>query len=389
MKSVVITTDVFRGREFCMPSVSENVHWLRGLLHNVFSAAGFVQTIFFNECEGGRFALAHYRESHALRKSACSWAKLVNTKISLEDEFYFIELLNADLVVGWGLTPALMELLDRHRIPFVDVDVEVDPIRFGDDLLLRVRTNNSHLSEFFSSLHIDEVFFSSSVAELRAFVARREAATVKADRSIGLFAGQCCIDLSTVESGRIVRPAERLKEISEVAQNVDTLFIKPHPLEREAHHLETLLDAIPNARMTRSNIYRILSDVNLKHVIALSSSVLDEAAVFGVETTKLIDPDRDASDLIPMPVSEWYRIPPEELTHEGFVNAFFGIISPRYNVPRRRLDLRRSLNTAWGFEGFYNQIDLSLSVEPHRPEKSSFPHRKMYRALKSIFRPNH
>jgi hypothetical protein len=40
-----------------------------------------------------------------------------------------------------------MELLDRHRISFVDV--EVDPIRFGDDLLLRARTNNSHLSGFF------------------------------------------------------------------------------------------------------------------------------------------------------------------------------------------------------------------------------------------------
>jgi hypothetical protein len=211
---------------------------------------------------------------------------------------------------------------------------------------------------------------------------------VTADRPIGLFAGQCCIDLSTVESGRIVRPAERLKEISEVAQNVDTLFIKPHPLEREAHHLATLLDAIPNARMTRSNIYRILSDVNLKHVIALSSSALDEAAMFGVETTRLIDPDRDASDLIPLSVSQWYRIPSEELTHEGFVNAFFGIVSPRYNVPRR-LDLRRSLNTAWGFEGFYNQADLSLSVAPHRPTKSSFPHRTVYRALKSIFRPNH
>jgi hypothetical protein len=387
MKSVVITTDVFRGSEFCIPSVSENVHWLRGLLHNVFSTAGFVQTIFTNEREGGRFALAHYRESHALLKSACSWAKLVNTKISLEDESYFTELLNAELVVGWGLTPALMELLDRHRISFVDV--EVDPIRFGDDLLLRVRTNNSHLSDFFSSLHVDEVFFSTSVAELRAFVARREAATVKTDRSIGLFAGQCRIDLSTVESGRIVRPAERLKEISEVAQNVDTLFIKPHPLEREAHHLATLLDAIPNARMTRSNIYRILSDVNLKHVIALSSSVLDEAAMFAVETTRLMDPDRDASDLIPLSVSQWYRIPSEELTHEGFVNAFFGIVSPRYNIPRRRLDLRRSLNTAWGFKDFYNQADLSLSVVPHRPAKSSFPHRKVHRALKSIFRPKH
>jgi hypothetical protein len=106
-----------------------------------------VQTIFTNECEGGRFALARYRASHALLKSACSWAKLVNTKISSEDEFYFTELLNAELVVGWGLTPALMELLYRHRISFVDV--EVDPIRFGDDLLLRVRTNSSHLSDLF------------------------------------------------------------------------------------------------------------------------------------------------------------------------------------------------------------------------------------------------
>jgi len=180
-----------------------------------------------------------------------------------------------------------------------------------------------------------------------------------------------------------------LKEISEVAQNVDTLFVKPHPLEREAHHLATLLDAIPNARMTRSNIYRILSDVNLKHVIALSSSVLDEVAMFGVETTRLMDPDRDASNLIPLSVSQWYRIPSEELTHEGFVNAFFGIVSPRYNVPRQRLDLRRSLNTDWGFKDFYNQADLSLSVVPHRPAKSSFPHRKVHRALKSIFRPKH
>jgi hypothetical protein len=383
---VAITTDVFRGSEFCMPSVSENVRWLRGLLHNVFSTAGFAQTIFTNECEGGHFALAHYRETHALIRNACSWAKLVNTRISLEDEFYFTELLNAELVIGWGLTPALIELLDRHQISFVDV--EVDPIRFGDDLLLQVRTNSPHLSEMFSSLHIDKAFFSTSVAELRAFVARREAAAVKAGPSIGLFAGQCCLDLSTVESGRIVRPSERLKEISEVAQNVDTLFVKPHPFESEVHHLATLLDAIPNARMTRSNIYRILSDVNLKHVIALSSSALDEAAMFGVETTRLVAPDRDTSDLIPASVSQWYRIPSEELTHEGFVNAFVGIASPRHNVPRRRLDLRRSLNTAWGFNDFYNQADLSLSIAPHRPPKFSFPHRKMLRALKSIFRPN-
>jgi hypothetical protein len=383
MKSVVITTDVFRCREFCTPSVSENAHWLRGLLHNVFSTAGFVQTIFTNEHDGGGFAAARYRQSHALPNSVCSWAKLVNARISSEDEFYFAELLNGGLVIGWGLTPALMELLDRHRVSFVDV--EVDPIRFGDDLFLQARTNNSRLSEYFSALHVDEAVFSTSVAELRAFVARREAATVKAGRSIGLFAGQCSIDLSIVESGRIVGVAERLEEIREIARKVDTLFIKPHPFEGDADHLAILLDAIPNARMTRSNIYRVLSDVNLKHVISLSSSVLDEAAMFGVDTTRLLEPDREASDLIPPSTSGWYRIPSEELTHEGFVNAFLGFASARSNVLRRRLDLRRSLNTAWGLHDLYKQADLSLSIARHRPAKASFLRRKMFRAIKSIF----
>jgi hypothetical protein len=383
MRSVVITTDVFRGSEFCTPGVSENVYWLRGLLHHVFSTAGLAQTIFTNEHDGGGFAAAHYRRSHALPKSACSWARLVNARISSEDESYFAELLNAELVIGWGLTPALMELVDRHRISFVDV--EVDPIRFGDDLFLRARTNNARLREYFSSRHVDEAVFATSVAELRAFVARREAATVKAGRSIGLFAGQCSIDLSVVESGRIVGVAERLQEIREIAQSVDTLFIKPHPFEDYADHLAILLDAIPNARMTRSNVYRVLSDVNLKHVISLSSSVLDEAAVFAVETTRLMEPDREGSDLIPQSISQWYRIPSEELTHEGFVNAFLGIASPRSNVPRRRLDLRRSLNTAWGLQDFYQQADLSLSMAPCRPAKTGFARRTMLRALKSIF----
>ena len=383
MKSVVITTDVFRGREFCTPSVSENVHWLRGLLHNVFSSAGFVQTIFTNEYDGGVFAAARYRQSHALPKSTCSWAKLVNTKISLEDEFYFAELLDGELVIGWGLTPALMELLDRHRISFVDV--EVDPIRFGDDLFLRARTNNARLCEYFASQHLDEGIFSTSVAELRAFVARREAATVKVGCSIGLFAGQCSIDLSIVESGRVVGVAERLKEIREIAQEVDTLFIKPHPFEGDAGHLAILLDTIPNARMTHSNIYRILSDVKLKHVVSLSSSVLDEAAMFGVDTTRLMEPDREASDLIPPSTSRWYRIPSEELTHEGFVNAFLGVASARSNAPRRRLDLRRSLNTAWGLQDFYKQADLSLSAAPHRRARTGFPRQKIVRALKSVF----
>jgi hypothetical protein len=381
MTSVVITTDVFRCREFGLPSIAPNVQWLRGLLHGVFSATDFTLSIFDTECPDSRFDVARFRRCHGLPQDASAWASLVDTRIASEDESYFSELLDAALVIGWGLTPALMELLDRNHVPFVDI--EVDPIRFGEDMLLRVRTNCPRLSDFFSDQNVDESVFATSVAGLRAFVAGIEGAAVRTSRPFGLFAGQCRIDLSTVMSGHIVEPFERIAEISSLAQDVDTLFIKPHPFETGNGHLATLLRAIPNARLTHANIYRILSDINLKHVSALSSSVLDEAAVFGVETTRLIKPDRDCSSLIPSSTSRWYRISADEIIHEGFVNAFLGLPVPQSNLPRRRLDLRKSLRISWGLSDLYDQARLPLSFESERLTPAYG--KRFGRALRSLF----
>jgi hypothetical protein len=89
-----------------------------------------------------------------------------------------------------------------------------------------------------------------------------------------------------------------MSKIRAVAEGVDMLAIKPHPYSATSQKLRKLSNEISNARITQSNIYRILSDVKLKHV-SLSSSVIDEAALFGVKTTRLIVPDRDCSSLIP------------------------------------------------------------------------------------------
>jgi hypothetical protein len=49
------------------------------------------------------------------------------------------------------------------------------------------------------------------------------------------------------------------------------------------------------------------------------------------------------------------------------------LISLNFFIPtHRRSNLFNfRLNTAWGFESFYNQTDLSLSVAPHRPASRS------------------
>jgi hypothetical protein len=371
METMSITTDVFRCGEFGIHSVAENARWLRGLLQNVFPAGDFVPTLFVSDCDNGSFQVSRYRKIHDLTNDVSSWAKLVNTRISGQDEALFNDLLSAKLVMGWGLTPAVIELLDRNNVDFVDV--EVDPIRFGHDLFLRARTNCPNLREYFSSLHVDEAYFFSSAAEVRAFVYRRDPPAAHEGCSYGLFAGQCAIDLSLVRNGSITKPEEFISEIRKVADGVDILLVKPHPYDTNPRHLDILLDAVPNARITCSHIYRILADVNLKEVVSLSSSVLDEAALFGVKTMRLVSPDRDVSDLIPSSLSPWYRVG-AECMDSNLAFAFTGR-GHRPNYAQRKFNLRRSLNTDWGVAKLYSSPRLQLNIEGRRRSWPRFTRR--------------
>jgi hypothetical protein len=321
-----------------------------------------------------------------LQKNVAGWSKLVNAKISERDESLFTDLLKARLVVGWGLTPAMIELLDRHNIEFIDV--EVDPLRFGDDLFLRVRTNGRHLRKYFSSLHVREECLFSSAAGIRAFVGRHDAQAMCEGPSYALFAGQSNVDLSIVRGGVITKPADFISKIRKIAEGVDIFLVKSHPYGGDSHHLDALLEAIPNSRMTSSHIYRILSDVNLKHVVALSSSVLDEATVFGLETTRLMVPDRDDSDLIPSSLSPWYRIGAEGIVDISLAHALIGKRhSP--NCSQLRFDMRRSLNVNWGLPDLYSGQRLLLSEEMHQPGRMSAKRigKLMKRAIGAALRP--
>lgn len=384
MKTVVATTDVFRCREFGVRSVAENARWLLGLFYASFPPDRFKQSIFVSESDLGEFRAAEFRRSHAIPADKRGWASLVNAVIPKNDEDYFADLLTASLVIGWGLTPALIELLHRNDVAVVDF--EIDPIRFSDDIFLRIRTNEPRLSAYLSALHIDDAAFRTSVAEIRGIVCRNDASAIKQSRSYAVFAGQCQVDLSVVSSGWLVAPAEHIDQIRAIAKNVEILAVKPHPYDDDPRHVEVLLNLIPNACLTRSNIYRLLSDTNCNHALGLSSSVLDEAALFGVATTRLISPDRDASDLIPNALSPWYRVSAEVVADGSLSRVLFGGGSASCNLPSRRIDLRRSFQLGWGLSDLYTEDAMRLSFEPgrHRLRDRVLTRRSFGRALKAM-----
>lgn len=370
MKKVTFTGDVFRSHAFSLNSVAENRYWLRGLFHDLFSAAGFCMGEFGPRSEGGTFDLRRYRAYLGLPSSAEGWAAAVSTRVPDEAVELFEDLLEASLVIGWGLPPSLIDLLDRHKVSFIDV--EIDPIRFAEDLFFRMRTNSPQILRVLASHDVGDEELRTSVSAIRGYAARRSYNVTQTGKSLALFAGQTTVDLAVIEAGKLAEPSDYIDTIRSVAQLADILLVKPHPAQQDYSHLTPILDQVPNAHLCRSNTYRILTDIKLKHVVGLSSSVLSEAALFQVPTTQLIKCDREASPLIPELSQRWFRVPSNIVSNDRLTRAIgskpllesvLDHLSPLWRPRRSKgFNLRRSLGTGWGIDEFYSGRPLSIDV---------------------------
>jgi hypothetical protein len=274
------------------------------------------------------------------------------------------------LVIGWGLPPSLIDLLDLHNVAFIDV--EIDPIRFAEDLFFRMRTNNSQIARVLASHDVGDEELRTSVSAIRGYAARRSYNVTESGKSLALFAGQTTVDLAVVESGKLADPSDYIDTIRSVAQSADILLVKPHPAQQDYSHLTPILDEVPNAHLCRSNTYRILSDIKLKHVIGLSSSVLSEAALFQVPTTQLIKCDREVSPFIPELGRRWFRVLSNVVSNDGLARAIGSksildsILDHLSPLWRKRcskgFNLRKSLGGGWGLDEFYSGQPLSIDV---------------------------
>jgi hypothetical protein len=353
---VAFTGDLFRDRHFEVESTSYNVRWIQGLFHDSLAAEGFSVFRFAGKSEGGSFDVKQFQALAGLEPTPDGWAKAVSSTIPETAAPLFADLTTASLVLGWGLPPSIMGFLQRSGVNFLDV--EVDPIRFADDLFLRMRTNAPSIARILERYAESDRTLRREVASIRALTSRRDAETLKPGKSIAVFAGQMPIDLAVVKQGRIARPEDYLQEIRNVANDVEIFLVKPHPNSRSNEHILPLISYIPNSHLCNSNIYRILCDTNLRHVVSLSSSVLREASLFRIPSTHLLTCDRDDSLLIPDLARQWHRIRADV----SFQDELFGSLRNQTWLEAvlisRRTDRDNSINLRSSFDGEWGLAEL-------------------------------
>ncbi|WP_295953181.1 hypothetical protein [Rhodoferax sp.] len=219
------------------------------LLRPTLSRLGWQCIESFTNVDGGDIDTAGLIAVLDIQNGINGWAKATSTAIPQELDKYFEKINSANLVLGFGLTPAMISLLERKAIP--SLDFEVSPLRFGTNLFWSARTNHRGIRQALESIEIFDEFFWNEAASLSAALAWRGIRTVgEPQKTYSIFIGQMPIDLSLVADGSICSINDHKDMIEDYFSDVDEVLFSPHPYDTSGEVFFKISQDISSIKLT-------------------------------------------------------------------------------------------------------------------------------------------
>jgi hypothetical protein len=262
----VFVTDFFRCPLNGVPSCTPNRKLLLHLLRPALSRLGWKCSESYSSEDGGDINTLELMRTMDIASGIDGWAAATSTNLPEEADIFLENITKADLVLSWGLTPALASVLDRKRIPYLDI--EVSPLRFCADLLWYARTNHAGIRSALKTITINNEVFYNDAANLNAAMAWRGASSAYDPSKIyGVFVGQTPIDLALIGDGKI-RVADHFSDqIANYFSDVDEILFAPHPHDAHGIGLTNLRKVLDSVNTTTEKTYRLLCADNVRRFL--------------------------------------------------------------------------------------------------------------------------
>ncbi|MGO9518405.1 MAG: class I SAM-dependent methyltransferase [Candidatus Korobacteraceae bacterium] len=328
-----ITQDIFRNRTCGMWTVVENSHWVQAMVRQATKNLPVMIEMHLSQADGGKIDTGAIMDRLGVPRTVDGWARMVcHPGIVSAPEL--ADLHASDLVIGFGLTHALMNGMAAAGVRVIDI--EMSSYRFGRRQYLRARTTCPSIAAALASITTSEDELTHHVQAMAGRHARSRwypGPHGRAHRSLGILAGQVHADLAIVENGRLASLEDDaiLERLRKLASGVEELYVLPHPSTHDRlGNLHRVLEEIPNAILDAQACYAFLTDPATQWMAALSSGTLSEAEYFGVTAHRLILPDRDNPALLPKEMSPWKTV------HDTFFSPqFWRAVVEGAPLPRR------------------------------------------------------
>lgn len=339
--------DDTRGQELYSPS-DVNLHWFASLFGHVPDRLNVPSIIFDPKSVG--FSRNEIYHLMGRIPSTASWARVFEGGLPPVVQQAIADAWRDAFVFLFEAPPYLINLLNEEGIPYIDFTIH--PIRFLDDYVFGVRTNQDDVRGMLKKFTVPEEYMKSS-ARLSKSLTQRRILNSKLQLPSGsvVFFGQTSVDASLISNGKMVSDIAVEIEIAKLANEFGSVYYKSHPHAKNQKWVEGLVRRNPNVTLLDRNVYDVLGDKNVSLVAAMSSSVLNEAVYFGLETRRLLD--RPSNFLTPGVEEENFHYFPisGDCLEAHFWDVIFNevpIDEGKFYLSRGNGQLKSLINMKWG-----------------------------------------
>jgi hypothetical protein len=195
------------------------------------------------------------------------------------------------LIFGFELTLSFRKILTNLDINYINYAIH--PFKLAPDVMFLCSTNNSNIHNVLLKNQTQSSFFAENVEKfIRKSHKEIKQINSKITKPTLLLIGQIPQDQSTADlsSNKYLSLLDYQSKILQLCKEYSQTYYKPHPHAREIPQDLLNFLAQHNIEVVRHNTYHMLASQNIKHVVAISSSVVHEATFFGKCSSYLYQP---------------------------------------------------------------------------------------------------
>ncbi len=363
---IIITGDIFRANHTGHGSQDVNINWLHAAINPSLKLATSlpVEKHLFSK-EDISLTKSGYRmidEEISLQ----AWAKLFKFE-QFSEEFLMSIWLNLrnSIVIAFELPEILRFAFDKLGIPFVDIIIH--PVRFLDDIIFGIKSNNREISQLLCQYIVPEEAILMQAGIVMASMNRLRRLNIQGKAA--LFAGQTTDDKVLIHNDKFHRVSDFLDKFVEISTQYDTLLIKAHPYSSDPFEAISISRLFKNCLTVTDNFYYLMSHDNIEAVYSISSSTSIEAKYLGKEgyhfanyPFRFVDDFNEAEfklgsfftvDDVIFSADFWRKV----LSPLVLTSPLTGI-----KIPKKPNRIRTSLRNFWGF----NFVDTDIICDLYK-----------------------
>lgn len=246
--------------------------------------------------------------------------------------------------------PLIFEEKARLKSDDIVLNLSIHPIRFADDIFFNFETNDNKIRGKLKKYEVNYDMFYAYADSVKATYLK----TVKKNninKNSLLLIGQTDRDKVIFDGVKYLTLLDYIDDIKNIAKDYNTIYFKPHPYAKNTKKIYKILKKeFKNIIIVYDNIYHLLSNDNITHILGLNSSVLYEAKYFRKEVTFLYKYTFDIGGADIGIYGDYFS--------SSFWADILDVDDTNISLPFIPNRLRKSINDFWGYNEISDEIVL-------------------------------